>query len=67
MFMDEVGKDMKARVVSVGVEMCIDKIKWKLSTTLFADYAVILIRLKLFARISNLIRSTVFERKKLSN
>jgi len=42
LFMDGVVREMKAKVGNVGVEMSIDKSKWKLNTILFADDTVLL-------------------------
>ncbi len=40
--MDGVARKLKAKIGNLGVEMSIDNIKWKLSTILFADDAVLL-------------------------
>jgi len=42
LFMDRVVREIKAKVGNVGVEMIIDKTKWKLNTILFVDDTVLL-------------------------
>ncbi len=41
-FMDGVIREIKAKIVNIGIEMRIDNAKWKISTKLFADDTVLL-------------------------
>ncbi len=41
-FMDGVIREMKAKIVNLGIEMSIDNAKWKISNMLFADDTVLL-------------------------